>query len=98
MTVNLDGYTREAYLEPTEAQIRKNILGIPKAFIDRNRDRIRWWLGFDVVFGDQTFSNKRLDRENRLGGIKLRGNIAVGQKLRLEIVDSGTLVLHKFGD
>ena len=82
---------REGFIRPTEAQIRSNIFVVPKAFINKQRQRLRWFHGFDVVIREYRFSNRKLDMENRIGGTALRNHFRAGQLLKLEIVDEVTL-------
>jgi hypothetical protein len=82
---------RSGFLKPTEAQIRTNTFVVPKAFINRYRQRLRWFHGFDVVIGDERFPNRKIDLENRIGGVALRNHFRFGQLLKLEIVDGSTL-------
>lgn len=82
---------RDGFFRPTEAQIRSNIFVVPKAFINKQRQRLRWFHGFDVVIREDRFTNRKLDMENRIGGIALRHHFRGGQLLKLEIVDGVTL-------
>jgi len=85
---------RDGYVKPTEAQIRSNIMVVPKAFINQHAQRLAWHAGFDLLIGDERIANRRLDSENRIGGIPLRNYFRFGQLLRLEVIDSTTLRLR----
>lgn len=82
---------RDGFLRPTEAQVRRNIVVVPKAFINKQRQRLRWFHGFDVLIREDRFANRKLDMENRIGEIAIRNNFRGGQILKLEIVDGMTL-------
>lgn len=85
------------WIRPTAAQIDKNIVGIPRPYIEETRNLIRWSSGFDVIVKGKRVANRHLDRENRVGGLPLRGHVRTGELLRLSI-ESGVLVLTAEGD
>ena len=82
---------RDGFFRPTEAQVRSNIFVVPKAFINKHRQQLRWFHGFDVVIQENRSPNRKIDMENRIGGIPLRDYFQAGQLLKLEIGDSVTL-------
>jgi len=79
-------------IRPTASQVQNNIVGIPRTFVEQNRAALRWSSGFDVIVKGQRATNRRLDRENRIGGLPLRGHVTAGEVLRLSIQE-GALVL-----
>jgi hypothetical protein len=80
------------HIRPTAAQVRDNIVGIPKRFVDTTAGALPWSTGFDVLFNGVRISNRRIDRERRVGGLPLRGQINPGEPLRL-VVRDGILVI-----
>ena len=81
-------------IRPTETQIRTNTFVIPKRTSIRNRQKLRWFHGFDVIIDGVRFTDRKLDLENRIGGLALRTWATHGDLLRLEIID-GVLMIHK---
>jgi hypothetical protein len=75
---------------PTASQIKNNIIGVPKKFIADNASVLGGT--FDVVFNGKKLTRRSVDRENRLGGLPLRGGIVAGDSLRL-VVEGGALVI-----
>jgi hypothetical protein len=86
---------RSGFIRPTETQIRTNTIVVPRAFITDHRRLLRWFHGFDVTIENERIANRKLDLENRIGGIRLRAHFAPGDLLRLEIVDETTLRIRK---
>ena len=86
---------RLGLIRPTEAQIRTNTIVVPKAFINHHLQAIRWFQAFDVAIGDERIANRKLDKENRVGGLRLRAHFAYGDLLQLEVVDGATLRISK---
>lgn len=84
-------------VRPTASQIRSNIIVVPKAFINRHRQKLRWFHAFTVDVLGNLVDHRKRDLENRIGGLRLRDNIRFGDTLQLGIVD-GTLVITKFDD
>ena len=83
-------------IQPTAAQIRQNIIVVPRYYINENRNILRWFHSFDVSVNGVLRTDRHLDMENRIGGIALNGNITEGDILKLTIRD-GRLVLTTEG-
>jgi len=67
---------------------------VPKAFIVSSQHDIRWRDRFAVIVAGRRFENRKLDGENRIGGIGLSGSVSFGDSLRLD-VKNGELVIEK---
>lgn len=79
-------------LQPTAAQIRENVIVIPRYYISENRNILRWFHTFDVVVNEERRTDRHLDIENRISGVPLRGIVTEGDVLRMTIRD-GALIL-----
>ncbi len=86
---------RSGLIRPTETQIRTNTIVIPKAFIDVHKEGLRWFQGFDVLIGDVRIANRKLDSENRVGGLRLTTQFSYGDVLQVEVIDERTLRVRK---
>jgi len=79
-------------VQPTAAQIRENVIVVPRYYINENRNILRWFHTFDVIVNGQRRSDRHLDIENRIGGLPLRGVVQEGDVLHMTIRD-GVLIL-----
>ena len=77
-------------IRPTASQIKNNIIGVPKKFIMDNAPVLGGT--FDVVLNGKKLTRRSIDRENRIGGLPLRGDLAVGDSLQLT-VEGAALVI-----
>jgi hypothetical protein len=79
-------------IQPTAAQIRENIVVVPRYYINENRKILRWFHTFDVIVNGNVRPGRHLDLENRISGVALRGVINEGDVLKMTIRD-GSLLL-----
>lgn len=76
------------HIRPTNAQIKSNIIVVPRYFIDENNTALRWTHSFDVEVNGRRFAGRHLDSENRIGGIALNGNVESGSIFQMTLGDN----------
>ena len=76
------------HIKPTNAQIKSNLIVVPRYFINENNTALRWSQTFDVEVNGRRFASRHLDSENRIGGIALNGNVESGSILQMTIDDN----------
>jgi hypothetical protein len=95
MSVKSPG-ARSDLIRPTASQIDKNIVGVPRGFVLDHAALFGQSSFFDVLVKGRRVSRRHLDRENRIGGLPLRGHVVAGEALRLTVHD-GVLVMDPEG-
>ena len=86
------------HIQPTVAQIKVNIIVVPRSYINENRHLLRWFHTFSVVVNGVKREGRHLDLENRIGGIALSRNIEPGSVLRMTIADNTLFLTTVEGD